>query len=110
MGAQGRGHGSASQPIQLQQCKRERNGYQREARFGDGVILNGVVKRFENYIPVHNLESVVALTKPEFEELHRLFKFASTVTDAHDPASGLNTPAPHPDQFDKDINGSTPCI
>ena len=69
----------------------------------ENVILNGVVKRFDNYIPLKNLESVVSLTKAEFDEIYRLFLAASDVTNAHDSSSARNAPVPPPDQLDADI-------
>lgn len=67
------------------------------------VFLNGVVKRFENYIPVNELKSVLTLTTSEFDEVYRLFRDASDIVNSHDPASGSNVPVPRPDQFDADI-------
>jgi len=69
----------------------------------ESIFLNDVVKRYDNYIPIKKLKDVIALTDPEFVELHRLFSAASDVTDAHDAASGGNIPVPHPDEFEKDI-------
>ncbi len=67
------------------------------------VFLNGVVKRFDNYIPVKELKTVVSLTTAEFDEVYRLFLAASDVVESHDPASGRNVPVPHPDLFNADI-------
>lgn len=59
------------------------------------VFLNGVVRRFENYVPLKNLELVVSLTRAEYDELYRLFTAASDVTDGHDLASA-GPPLPEP--------------
>lgn len=67
------------------------------------VFLNGVVRRFENYIPVKELKDVVGLTTAEFDEVYRLFLDASNVVNGHDAASGNNVPVPDPGQFAKDI-------
>lgn len=72
-------------------------------RVVETVILCGTVKRFERYIPVEHLKGVIGFTAAEYNEVHRLFKKACNITNAHDPASGANVPIPDPAELLIDI-------
>jgi len=67
------------------------------------VVLNGVVKRYEDWIRVGNLGAVVGFTEDEFKEIGRLHKTCCDVVDAHDPSSAKNAAVPSPTQLGKDI-------
>lgn len=90
-----------------QLCDRMRNAYSHFRatieRAVEGIFLHGIVRRFDNYIPIANMNKVVALTSAELAELDRLFKIACDVTNAHDPATGANRPPPDPSEFEKHI-------
>jgi hypothetical protein len=67
------------------------------------VFLNGVVKRFENYIPVARMSGIKPMEPAEVIELNRLFKVASDVTNAHDTASSYHHPIPDPCALNTEI-------
>jgi len=90
-----------------QLCDRMRNAYSHYRatieRSIESIFLHGIVRRFDNYIPIAKMKKIVALTPPELAELDRLFKVACDVTNAHDPATGANRPPPDPSEFEKHI-------
>lgn len=90
-----------------QLCDRMRNAYSHFRatieRAVETIFLRNIVRRFDNYIPVAEIEKLVALTPAEFAELNRLFKLACDATNAHDPASGANRPPPSPTEFEQHI-------
>ncbi len=67
------------------------------------VVLNGVVRRYEDWIRVGNLGAVVGFAEEEFKEIDRLHKACCDVVDAHDPSSAKNAPVPNVTQLGKDI-------
>jgi len=70
----------------------------------ENVFLNGVVRRFENYVPVKNIEKIISLTAAECDELDRLFKLASNITNAHSSGMAANRTPPTPAVFAGHIN------
>lgn len=67
------------------------------------VILNGVVRRYDQYIRVENLKVVVGLVQNEHDEILRLYRACHDVVNAHDLSSAKNAPVPNPLQLSKDI-------
>lgn len=68
------------------------------------VVFNGVVVRYRDWIRVTpNLSKVVGFEKEECDEIERLYQICCDVVDAHDPASGKNSPVPTADQLGQDI-------
>ncbi len=67
-------------------------------------ILNSTVRRFQDYINVKNLSLVVGLEQSEADEVFRLYKRCSEITEAHDPSSKKDEPPPTPDELKQDID------
>ena len=72
-------------------------------RVVQGFVLNSTVRRFEDYIRVNNLALVVGLEAGEVNEVRRLYKRCSDITEAHDAASVKDGPPPTAEEFGKDI-------
>ena len=72
-------------------------------RVVEDVVLNGVVKRYEDWIRVGELGEVVGFTTTEYEEIVRLHKVCCDVVTAHDPSSAKNAPVPTPTELGKHI-------
>ncbi len=66
-------------------------------------VLNGTVKRFEDYIHVKNLKLVVGLEEVEVTEICRLYTRCHGIVEAHDRASVKDDPTPTAVEFGKDI-------
>jgi len=68
------------------------------------VVFNDVVERYRDWIKVGKLKGLVVVQQTDCEELTRLHRFASNVTDAHDHSTARNAAVPDPAQFLRDIN------
>lgn len=69
------------------------------------LVFNGVVVRYRDWIRVTpNLSKVVGFEKAECDEIERLYQVCCDVVDAHDPASGKNSPVPTATQLGLDID------
>ncbi|MDD9810555.1 MAG: AAA family ATPase [Gammaproteobacteria bacterium] len=69
----------------------------------EDFILNGTVKRFDDYVRVSNLQAVTGLQKSDVEEILRIKHRCDKTTSAHDTASVKNEPHPTLDELRKDI-------
>jgi ABC-type lipoprotein export system ATPase subunit len=67
------------------------------------IVLNGVVRRYDQYVRVENLKGLVGLEKVEHDEILRLYRVCHDVVNAHDPSSAKNAPVPSAQQLGKDI-------
>ena len=68
------------------------------------LVFHGVVVRYRDWIRVTpNLSKVVGFEKAECNEIERLYQACCDVVDAHDPASGKNSPVPTAAQLGLDI-------
>ena len=67
------------------------------------VVLNGVVRRYDQYIRVENLKCVVGLEQVEHDEIIRLYRVCHDIVNAHDPSSAKNASVPNAQQLGNDI-------
>jgi energy-coupling factor transporter ATP-binding protein EcfA2 len=67
------------------------------------VVFADVVFRFRSYINMKKLKEVVGFPDSECREILRLDKRCCDVTEAHDPASGKQSPVPSPAELKQDI-------
>ena len=67
------------------------------------VVLNGVVRRYADWIRVGNLGDVVGFCSTECAEIERLYQTCNGVVDAHDPSSAKNSSVPDPARLGKNI-------
>jgi len=72
-------------------------------RIVERVVFADVIFRFRSYVSLSNLNDVVGFTKPECEEIQRLYKRCCDVTEAHDVAAGKKSAVPDPSDFKKDV-------
>ncbi len=72
-------------------------------RIVERVVFADVVFRFRSYVKLKDLKDVVGFSNTECEEILRVHKQCSDVTDAHDPASGKQAPVPDPAQLATDV-------
>ena len=68
------------------------------------VALNGVIRRFRDWVRVDSLESVACLVDSDCKEIARLYQHCSTVVDSHDPSSDKNDPVPTATKLGEDID------
>lgn len=66
-------------------------------------VLNGTVKRFEDYIRVENLKKVVGLEDSEVVEICRLYNRCHGIVEAHDAPSAKDDPPPTAEELGDDI-------
>jgi hypothetical protein len=67
------------------------------------IVLNGVVRRYDQYIRVDNLKGVMGLEQVEHDEILRLYRACHDIVNAHDPSSAKNASVPSAQQLGKDI-------
>jgi AAA domain len=67
-------------------------------------VLNGTVRRFDDYIRVKNLDRVVGLATSDFVEIERLYQRCHDIVEAHDPASYKDETPPTPHELKKDLD------
>lgn len=67
------------------------------------VVLNGTIRRFEEYVRVARLEKVVGLEQSHVAEIQRLYQRCHDLIEAHDPASAIDKLPPTAQDFGKDI-------
>lgn len=72
-------------------------------RVVEDVIFDGIIRRYREQIEAGKLDSLASLSKPDCEEIKRLYQACHNVVDAHDPASGKAKSVPTADQLGKDI-------
>jgi energy-coupling factor transporter ATP-binding protein EcfA2 len=72
-------------------------------RIVERVVFADVVFRFRSYIDMKKLKEVVGFPDSECREILRLDKRCCDVTEAHDPASGRQSPVPSPAELKQDI-------
>jgi ABC-type dipeptide/oligopeptide/nickel transport system ATPase subunit len=66
-------------------------------------VLNGTVRRFEDYIRVSNLKLVVGLDESDVAEICRLYHRCHGIVSAHDSVSAKGDPPPTAEEFREDI-------
>jgi len=62
-------------------------------------LLGGTIKRFEEYINLGGLQTVVGLQQSEVDEVKRLMQICHDRVTAHDPVSAMNEPGTTPDEL-----------
>lgn len=67
------------------------------------VVLNGVVKRYDQYVRVENLKGLVGLDQGDHDEICRLYRMCHDIVSAHDPSSAKNASVPDAHQLGEDI-------
>ncbi len=67
------------------------------------VVLNGTIRRFEEYVRLAKLEGVIGLEQSQVVEIQRLYKRCHSIVEAHDPASAIDKLPPTAHEFGKDI-------
>ena len=67
------------------------------------VVFNGVIKRYNDWIPVGNLAGVVGFSYAEYETIAELQKKVSGVTISHDPPSAKAATVPTAIELGTDI-------
>jgi hypothetical protein len=72
-------------------------------RIVERVVFADVVFRFRSYIDMKKLKEVVGFPDSECDKILRLHKRCCDVTEAHDPASGRQSPVPSPAELEQDI-------
>ncbi len=68
------------------------------------LVLNGVVRRYDQYIRVKNLKAIVGFEQVEHDEILRLYKVCHDIVNAHDPSSAKNASVPNAQQLGEDID------
>lgn len=74
------------------------------------VVFNGVVKRYRDWIRVDCLDGIVGVTEANCREIKRLHRRCCDFTEAHDPSSVKNVPAPTPAELDADVTALETAI
>ena len=72
-------------------------------RVVEEVVLNGVLRRYTDYIQPGKLDTLASLPKPACDEIKRIYQKCHGITEAHDPASGATVSVPTPAELGKDI-------
>lgn len=67
-------------------------------------VLNGTIRRFEDYIRVDNLKKVVELQASEAESICNLYQRCHSIVGSHDSPSAKNNPPPTAEEFGQDIS------
>jgi hypothetical protein len=67
-------------------------------------VLDNALTRFDSYIRVGKLRTLVGFTQAEFEQLYALFKKASDIIEGHDAAAGNPPPIPTPQELKQDMD------
>jgi len=73
-------------------------------RIVEREVLGNVIQRYNSYINIKNLDKVVAFDSASLTKIKQIHKRCCDVTNAHDPASGGNTPVPSASDFKNDID------
>lgn len=72
-------------------------------RIVQDVVLNGVIGRYRDWVRVEKLDEVAGITQAECDEVLRIDKKCSNVTNRHDPAAARHAPIPDPKELLEDI-------
>jgi energy-coupling factor transporter ATP-binding protein EcfA2 len=67
------------------------------------IVLNGIVRRYDQYVRVENLKGVVGFEQVEHDEILRLYRVCHDIVNAHDPSSAKNASVPSAQQLGNDI-------
>lgn len=73
-------------------------------------VFGGALLRFRAYINVKNLENVVGFSQRECDEVARLFKKCSDVTEAHDASSVQHAALPDDREIEQDIRDTKALV
>jgi hypothetical protein len=79
-------------------------------RIVERVVFADVVFRFRSYIDMKKLKGVVGFPDSECDEILRLHKRCSDVTEAHDPASGKQSTVPSPAELKEDVAATSAVL
>jgi hypothetical protein len=74
------------------------------------VVFADVVFRFRSYIDMKKLKRVVGFPDSECDEILRLHKCCSDVTEAHDPGSGKQSTVPSPTELKQDVAATSAVL
>jgi len=82
--------------VQAERASREIYGKLRQVieRVVEDVVLGGVLRRYNDYVRVPNIQDVVGLTAEDCNPLIRLYQIAGDILDGHDKASARQFAAP----------------